>query len=220
MEQEYENLLNDEELSEQLIQECIANLRWKAENREEQKRAEALASREAEKEIPLPAYLKVTDEGFIQYDEEFIQYQETSCLPTPNGENIGIGPIQYGSKGQVTEIKYSVDDMIILAREMNTSGLGSEMLYQKVWAHVKSCLPIECKESYVKSMVRSAIIMYETSRSSFIQGNLTNENSAQSRIHNYKKVIFSGGECKIYTSQEVSEQNDKNNYDRAMKFIV
>lgn len=236
MEQEYENLFTDEELGEQLMQECIANLRWENQNREEQKHKKALASREAEKEIQLPAYLKKTDEGFLQY-------VESSCLPTPDGENIGlrkIGTNQSDSKGQITERKYSVDEMIILAREIDsgpyTDGLGSEWLYQKVWAHVRSCLPIECKEDYVKSMVRSAIIMYETSRSSFVKGmfvkgNLKNENSAQSRIHNYKKVIFSGGKGKIYvdkpdqpwfpcSTMTGTEARDKDNYDRAMKFIV
>ena len=65
----------------------------------------------------------------------------------------------------INEKLYSVDDMILLAAEMATNELigyqtGGELLYQKVWAHVKSTLPIECKEDYVKSMVRSAIIMY------------------------------------------------------------
>lgn len=222
---EQENLWNEEELSAQLIQECIANLQRKRQEREEQKRVEVLAARKAEKTIPLPTYMKVTDEGFLQYEE-------SSCLPTPNGENIGIRPIGNAlaniNEGQITEKLYSVDDMILLAGEIATNEMivqpSSELLYQKVWAHVKSTLPIECKEDYVKSMVRSAIVMY-------LESIIKSE---------FRSVIFSNGEDKIYVDkssphieldvgfyycpynpfEDEAKQDHIDNYDHAMKFVV
>jgi len=196
MEQEYENLVNEEELGAQLIQECIADLKS-----QQQRRDEALAACEAEKEVPLPACMKKTNEGFLQYEE-------SSCLPTPHGENIGlrrIGTNQIGSKGQVTEMWYTIDDMLQLAREMDTDGLGSEMLYQKIWAHVKSTLPIERKENYAKEMVRTAIVMYTSAAFADLP-----EPTVV-----FRSVIFSDGECKITV-----DDSHEDNYDRAMKFIV
>ena len=203
MEQEYENLFNDEELSEQLIQECITNLRWKAQEHEEQRQEEALASREAEKEIPLPAYMKVRGKGYLQY-------QESSCLPKPIGENVGLGRIGtnqngYGpaSVGQVTEIWYTIDDMILLTGEIATNELighpGSELLFKHVWDYVKVSLPLERKEDYAKEMVRTAITMYL-------------ESITKPR---FRAVIFSDGEFKITV-----DDSHEDNYDRAMKFIV